>query len=66
LTYRKCKANLLMEPYGYERLNRYWREPNKEMWDEIWSNTDELGFWESSLKGELSNIQRRIYFKIFT
>jgi hypothetical protein len=55
-----------MEPYGYERLNRYWREPNKEMWDEIWSNTDELGFWESSLKGELSNIQRRIYFKIFT
>lgn len=49
--------------YGFQRLRRYWKEPTSEMWDEIWSKTDEEGYWQSSLKGELLEEHRKTFLK---
>jgi hypothetical protein len=34
----RMKSVPVKGPYGHLRLNRYWCEPNGEMWDEIWQN----------------------------
>jgi ubiquinone/menaquinone biosynthesis C-methylase UbiE len=53
----------VLTPNGYERLQRYWREPNSEMWDEIWSKTDEKEYWRNALNGELLYEYKNVFEK---
>ena len=36
---------------GFLRLNRYWMDPDSNLWDDIWENTDESSYWNSALIG---------------
>ena len=40
-------------PYGFQRLHRYWREANGDLWDDLWINVD-TEYWSGALKGDLS------------
>jgi ubiquinone/menaquinone biosynthesis C-methylase UbiE len=59
----KMESIPTLNPNGFFRLHRYWREPSNEMWDEIWSKTDELSYWEDSLKGELLKEYENVFLK---
>jgi ubiquinone/menaquinone biosynthesis C-methylase UbiE len=48
---------------GYLRLHRYWSEPNKELWDNIWKNTKGVEYWEKSLNGYLIPDYKSIFLK---
>jgi SAM-dependent methyltransferase len=50
-------------PYGFNRLNRYWIEPNELMWDYIWENTNMKSYWTDSLKGKSANDYERLIYK---
>lgn len=50
-------------PYGFLRLNRYWREPSGEMWDEIWKNTASKEYWRQALTGSLGADYERLFEK---
>lgn len=44
--------------YGFLRLHRYWRAPDEDMWDEIWSSTKSLDYWKSALAGNLFGYEK--------
>ncbi len=46
---------------GYIRLNRYWRKPDGEMWDEIWKETNFNEYWSHALAGHLAKDYERLF-----
>lgn len=47
---------------GFVRLHRYWRDPQGEMWDEIWKKTAFRDYWNDALAGKLGGYEE-IFFK---
>ena len=48
---------------GFVRLNRYWMDPDSNLWDDIWENTDESSYWNSAIKGNLDKDYNRVITK---
>ena len=59
----KMESVSTMSSNGYERLQRYWREPNSKMWDEIWSKTNGKEYWKNALNGELLYDYKKVFEK---
>jgi ubiquinone/menaquinone biosynthesis C-methylase UbiE len=59
----KMETVLNRVPNGYERLQRYWREPTCQMWDEIWSKTEGKEYWKNALNGELLYDYKKVFEK---
>ena len=51
--------------YGFTRLNRFWKEPDGSMWDDIWDNTDSNQYWAEALNGSLAPEYKEFFFKYF-
>jgi ubiquinone/menaquinone biosynthesis C-methylase UbiE len=51
--------------YGFMRLNRFWQEPDGEMWDGIWENTDKNEYWSEALEGNLLPEYKELFLKYF-
>lgn len=51
---------------GYTRLHRHWREPDGEMWDEIWKGTSSNAYWAHALAGFLPKDYERLFLKYLT
>jgi len=48
---------------GQLRLHRYWKEPDGDMWDEIWKNTNAVDYWYSARAGKLEADYERLFMK---
>lgn len=51
--------------YGFTRLNRFWKEPDGSMWDDIWDNTDSNQYWAEALNGSLAPEYKELFLKYF-
>ena len=45
------------------RLHRYWREPNEEMWDDIWEHTPNRDYWGNALQGGLASVYKQMFLR---
>ena len=51
--------------YGFTRLNRFWKEADGSMWDDIWDNTDSDQYWSKALDGYLLPEYKELFLKYF-
>ncbi len=48
-------------PYGFRRLERYWKEPDSDFWDDLWKRTDPSSYWVRAAKGDALGDYRELY-----
>jgi len=59
----KMQSVPVMGQSGHLRLHRYWKEPNSEMWDEIWNKTNAVDYWRTARAGKLAPDYERLFMK---